>query len=212
MSHKLALLVIPFVVVTPWMVRNYRVFHHFVFMRDNLGLELAVSNNSCSDFRLAANVVGACFASNHPNEGVAEAQRVRDLGEYEYNQVRMREASAWIKAHPEPFFILTERRFVSFWFPSPSGNPFEARGTPYGVLVLWFATFASIPGLWWMWKRNRNAAGVILLWLLCFPPIYYVIQYDVRYRCPILWATFLPAGFLIVQLSKNMWKAFGPDS
>jgi hypothetical protein len=211
-GHKLALLIIPFLVVSPWLLRNYRTFHHFVFMRDNLGLELAVSNNLCADFRFVANEVGPCFASNHPNEGKAEAQRVRDLGEYEYNQVRMHEALSWIKTNPKAFLSLTERRFISFWFPSPTGNPFAARGTPYGILVWWFATFASIPGLWLMWKRNRNAAGIILLWLFFFPPIYYLVQYDVRYRCPILWATFLPAGYLIIELSKNMWTAFRPNS
>jgi hypothetical protein len=54
-----------------------------------------------------------------------------------------------------------------------------------------------------MWKKSRSAAGILALWLLLFPLIYYVIQFDLRYRFPILWVTLLLAGFLISEFVKG---------
>ncbi len=210
--QKLALLLLPFVIISPWLVRNYSVFGHFIFMRDNLGLELAVSNNACAAFSFKANELTMCFEEKHPNKGFAEAERVRQLGEYEYNRVRMREALDWIQHNPKTFFTITVQRAVAFWFPSPTGNPFEATATPRGILLGWFMVLLSLPGLWLMWKKNREATTIVLLWLLLFPPIYYVIQFDIRYRDPIVWATFLPAGFFIVEVAKGVWHAFRPQS
>ncbi len=207
-AQKLTLLIVPFLIISPWLVRNYRTFGHFIFMRDNLGLELAVSNNSCANFNFKANELLRCFEANHPNQGISEAERVLRLGEYEYNRVRMREAIEWIQHNPNRFFGLTVQRTVAFWFPSPNGNPFEATATPRGILLGWFMVMLSLPGLWLMWKNNREATAIVLLWLLLFPPIYYVIQFDIRYRDPILWATFLPAGFFIAEVGKGIWHAF----
>lgn len=87
------LLMVPVLVVLPWLARNYRVFHKPVFLRDNLGLELAVSNNPCATFSLDLNRERtACFTSNHPNESYEEALRVRTLGEPTYNEMRLHAA------------------------------------------------------------------------------------------------------------------------
>lgn len=211
-KQKLALLILPFLIISPWVVRNYRVFDHFIFMRDNLGLELAVSNNSCAGFSFKMNEFTGCFEANHPNKSELEAKKVRDLGEYEYNQVRLHEAVDWIKSNPRRFLSLTEQRVTAFWFPSPTGNPFDATDVPLGFLLGWLMVLLSLPGLWVMWRKNRQATAVVLLWLLLFPPIYYVVQFDLRFRNPILWAMFLPAGFFISELGKGVWYAFRPKS
>jgi hypothetical protein len=49
----------------------------------------------------------------------------------------------------------------------------------------------SVAGLFILYRRD------ILSWLVCliclglFPLIYYTVQYEYRYRYPILWVTFL---------------------
>jgi len=42
------------------------------------------------------------------------------------------------------------------------------------------------------------------LWLVFFPAVYYLIQFDPRYRHPILWATFMPAAYLLVSAAKRL--------
>jgi 4-amino-4-deoxy-L-arabinose transferase-like glycosyltransferase len=208
----LALLLIPAAVILPWLVRNYRVFNHFILIRDNLGLELAVSNNSCAPFWFWGSFHSDCFRNLHPDESLTEVEKVKELGEYTYNQQRLQEAITWIKANPSAFVNLSAERFVSFWFPTPTGNPFKDQRVSPQMLVIWFLALLSIPGLWLLWRRNRHSAGIILLWLALFPPIYYFIQYDVRYRYPILWATFLPGCFFITHMAEEVWKAFRPST
>lgn len=210
--QKLILLILPFLVISPWLIRNFTVFHHFIFVRDNLGLELAVSNNPCATFWFKSNEFSRCFEINHPNKGLDQAERVLQLGEYEYNQARLHEALEWIRGNPRRFAELTGLRIAAFWFPSPTGHPLSDSQMPPGVLVMWFMTLLSIPGLWLMWRKNANAAGIFALWLALFPLIYYIIQFDPRYRFPILWVVLLLAGFGIAELAKGVWHAFQAKS
>jgi len=209
-QQKLILLFLPFLIVAPWLIRNFVVFRHFIFVRDNLGLELAVSNNPCATFLAATNEFSRCFEINHPNKGLDQAEQVRQLGEYSYNQMRLHEAVEWIRGNPGRFAELTWLRIVAVWFPSPTRHPLADSGLPPGVPTVWFMTLLSIPGLWLMWKKSPSAAGILALWLMLFPLIYYIIQFDPRYRFPILWVTLLLAGFLIAQLAKGVWHAFRP--
>ena len=207
-EKTLALAAIPLLVISPWLIRNYKVFGHFVFIRDNLGLELAVSNNSCAPFWFWKNFHADCFRNLHPDESLAEAEKLRDSGEYAYNQARLREAFDWIRQNPGPFLKLSGQRFVAFWFPTPTGNPFSDQHVSAQMLVIWVLALMSIPGLWVLWRSHRNAAAIVMIWLVLFPPIYYFIQYDVRYRYPILWATFLPGCFFLTDLARGVWHAF----
>jgi hypothetical protein len=209
--RKLSFLaMVPLLIVLPWLIRNYRVFHKPVFVRDNLGMELAVSNNSCATFSLDLNREGECFKSSHPNESFEEASRVRELGEANYNQVRMREALSWIEGNRSQFSLLTWQRFVAFWFPNSTGNPLDEDEYSWSEWITYAFTLLSIPGLWVLWRNHRFAAVLFSLWLLFFPLVYYFIHFSPRYRHPILWATLLPGSYLIVTLLFKIGKKFAP--
>jgi hypothetical protein len=202
--QKLALIFIPFAVILPWVTRNYQVFHHFVPIRDNLGMELENSNNPCATFSFRNNRQADCY--NHPNESVAEAEKVRVMGEYAYNQAKSREAQTWIRDNPGKFSDLTKQRLLAFWFYSPGGNYFAGRNIPASILIIWLTMPLSAGGLWLLFKRDRNAAGICLAWLVLFPPIYYFIEFVPRYRYPILWASFLPASFFLTEVAQGIWQ------
>ena len=208
-KKKVLLLAIPFLIVSPWLIRNYRVFDHVVFIRDNFGLELAISNNPCARFWFKANQFSHCYA--HPNESAEEAEKVRAMGEYEYNQALQKEALSWIRSNPGRFATLTTQRLIAFWLPTPTGNPFHDQHVPWDMLIVWLLTLLSVPGLFLLFKKNATAAITCLLWLVFFPPVYYVIQFDGRYRYPILWATFIPACFFLIEMSRGVWRAFRGD-
>jgi hypothetical protein len=192
-SQKLAFVLIPFIVLTPWTIRNYNTFHHIFLIRDNLGLELGASNNPCAKFSDIANEDSQCFI--HPYEDDVEAQRIQQMGEHKYNQARLHEALSWIGSNPSRFLNLTVQRFVAFWFPNETGNPFTSQPETGGK-VFWILTLFSLPGLLLLWRVDRTGAGICLVWLVLFPPVYYLLQFDVRYRVPIMWATMLPAAFI----------------
>lgn len=193
------LLIVPVLVVFPWLVRNYRVFHKPVFLRDNLGLELAVSNNPCATFSMDLNrEQTACFTSNHPNESYDEALRVRTLGEPTYNQMRLHEATSWINNNRGQFLRLTAQRLVAFWFPNSTGNPLKQGHLSRSEWVTYGFTLLSVPGLLLLWRSRNRAAILFSLWLSLYPLMYYLTQYSPRYRHPILWATLLPGSYLVV--------------
>jgi len=70
--QTLVLGVIPILIVAPWMVRDVVVFHSPVLIRDNFGLELAVSNNPCASALFEANDQSGCWALTHPNYRIAQ--------------------------------------------------------------------------------------------------------------------------------------------
>jgi len=202
--RKIAVLgLLPLLVVAPWMVRNFLVFHHFVFIRDNVGLELAVSNNACASALFEDNDRSQCFAATHPNENYEEAMKVRQLGEVEYNRQRLAEAKAWILANPDGFARLTAQRFLAFWLPPKSEN--KGNGIIWRPIVVQAFTLLSLAGLFLLWKSGRAGAYVVALWMVFFPPIYYLVQFMDRYRYPIFWVTFLCGSYFLAEVMRGLF-------
>ena len=125
-SHLVVILV-PTVIVTPWLLRNYLVFDRFILVRDNLGLELAVSNSDRARFGMQDNFASGYFDEVHPNKSMKEAKKVLTYGEARYNELRLREALYWIRTHPTTFFKLCAKDV----------SPFGSRLRPRGRTLLW---------------------------------------------------------------------------
>lgn len=173
-------------IVSPWIARNYLRFGAFIFVRDNLGLELYAGNNSCAAPDLRANIESGCHATTHPNVNSAIAAQLAATGEVQFYHAKMRQALAWVESHRAAFLRLTAQRFRLFWFP-------EADHLWEAVLV-WIITALSIPGLWVIAQKNRCAACVIGATWLLFPLVYYVVPFEPRYRYPIYWTSLLASG------------------
>jgi hypothetical protein len=184
---------LPFAICAPWMIRNF-VMLGTPAIRDNLGLELYVSFNDCAPYGVRQSERQLCSTVLHPNDNLAEAAEVRRLGEYEYNRDRLHRALQWIAAHPSRSASLVAQRFWFFWFPSD----YEWRGyfdQRKRIWALHAMTLASIAGLILAFRRAPAAAYLFTLWLAAFPLIYYVVQFEARYRYPILWITWLLAAY-----------------
>ncbi|MBV8552003.1 MAG: hypothetical protein JOY54_11940 [Acidobacteriaceae bacterium] len=202
------LILIPALFIIPWITRNYVVLHRFVPLRDNFGLELAVSNNDCAPYGMLINIRDGCFNRVHPSRSFAEARRVRTLGEPRYNDVRLHEAAAWIKTHQSRFWQLTYQRALAFWFPYENGSMlltlhYERYRAAYAMIYT--LTILSIPGLFLLARSNRSLMVLFGIWLVLFPVPYYVIQYHFRYRMPILWITFLVGSLPLARIAETLW-------
>jgi hypothetical protein len=171
------------ILLVPWTLRNYKQFGKVFFMRDNLGLELDVSNSDDASPLFDLNIQAPSY--RHPHGSRAEAEKVLEMGEIAYNQERMQEAKAWIKTHPGRFLQLTLERVFYFWFP-PMQRMWQT-ATYVLITVLGFA------GVWAALRRKQMAVWLILSIWLTFPLIYYVIESYARYRYPMDW-TFLLMG------------------
>jgi hypothetical protein len=181
------LVVVMILLVLPWTGRNYFQFGKLFFMRDNLGLELSVSNNEFAKPLLDDNITAPKY--HHPGSSVAEAIKLQGMGEIAYNRERLGEALGWIEAHPAAFGKLTLLRVRYFWFPRMQ----RAWQTLfYGLLTLF-----GFCGAYRAVCRRELAALLILSAWLTFPLIYYLIESADRYRYPIDWMLLLCACYCL---------------
>ncbi len=171
--------------LAPWAARNYAALGQVVLVRDNFPLELYVSNNHLASVSMKESRAMRTF---HPNMSRTEADAVLRMGEGVYMKDRGRTALRWIISHPKEFASLTLGRVWRYWFPVVPSVRWQ------GWLVC-LVTVLSLPGLFRL-RRHR----LFLVVMLIAPLLYYVVQADLRYRLPYLWATLLAAGVTIVRV------------
>ena len=202
-------------------------------MRDNLGLELSLSNNDCAQFGISLNNLSGCDFKGNPNVNKDEAKKVLQLGEVEYNKLQSRDALRWIIDHPARFMKLTAMRFVVFWIPNESGKIFLITPTrlpavtpkPAGAAatgdstggppsrrleraVIYLMTLLSGIGLVILYRQDIESMAVCMSCLTIFPLIYYVVEFEDRYRYPVLWVTFLLGTLPITTFVRAIWQTW----
>ena len=178
--------------VAPWIARNYVRFGAFIFVRDNLGLELYTGNNPCAKPTMLEQISSGCHAQTHPNATAAIVAQLAAAGEVRFNQAKLHQAVQWIGANRSSFLILTARRFRQFWLPD-----LENRG---GGIPVWGITFAALMGFFVMVRKRRTFAWLIASTWVLFPLIYYVVPSEPRYSYPIYWTLLLAAGCALSEL------------
>jgi hypothetical protein len=178
--------------VAPWIAWNYMRFGAFVFVRDNLGLELYTGNNPCAEPTLQQEIDSGCHAHTHPNPTAAIAAELAAQGEVRFNRAKLHRALQWISANRSQFMLLTARRVRQFWLPDLD-NPWEK-------IPAWAVTVLALIGFCVTARKNRMYAWLIgSAWAL-FPLIYYVVPSEPRYSYPIYWTLLLAAGCALSPL------------
>ncbi len=205
-GSQVAMILLPAIIVAPWLIRNYTVFHQFVPVRDNFGLELSVSNNDCARFGIQRNMNSGCFEQLHPNANIDEARKVLEEGEPAYNERKLRETERWILHNPVRFAKLSAMRFAVFWLPTDTTSFFgpERRLERF---MIYGMTLLSLPGLLMLYRTDARSAAVCACCLALFPLIYYIVQFEYRYRYPILWVTFLLGALPIAVVVERVYES-----
>jgi hypothetical protein len=170
-----------------WTARNYQVFGHLFFIRDDAGMAIASSNLDCAKALVADNIASGCFATIHPTANPSILAQLRKQGEYDFSARQMRSTVQWIRSHPARFARLTVERIVYFWFPL---EHFDKRVLVNGI-VMSLATVLSFLSI--LWRRSLGFA-ILAGGLTCFPAIYYIAQLEQRYRYPVFWMSVLLAS------------------
>jgi cell shape-determining protein MreD len=188
-----------FLVLFLWAGRNYLQLGTFA-ARTGMGISLNLSNNDCAQSSLIENASNGCDQSHQPNANISEAQLMRSMGEAAYDRKRGSDAMSWINSHPKRFSVLCIERFRDFWFPPFDEDLYYRQENLFYSPAIWLATALSIPGLALMIKRREPVSWFVLAVLIVYPAMYYVNISDVRYRYPVLWLSFLPAGYFLCQI------------
>lgn len=193
-------------ILSPWILRNYHTFGHLFFIRSNFGLEFKLSNHDGASPLLEVNEGTEYFYRNHPFWNHTEADRVKSLGEIEYNRQALQSALTWIKNRPASFLKLTLERFVFFWF-MPGWPPFKA-------LILFPLVLLAVWGAFRMIQCHPVAGATLAMVPLLFPVVYYFVQVSNRYRLPMYWTLYFFASYALISLrdKKRQTEGTAPKS
>jgi hypothetical protein len=182
--------VIFFLVLSPWIIRNYEVFGHFVFLRDDFGLQLRLGNWKDAD--------GLLMAYLQPSQNKLEFEKFQRMGELSYSADCKRLAVEWIRQNPGRFVVISLKRFFYFW----NGVPRETSSlAPVDFRSSLFLA-SSVLGLWGLGRalrQKRRGAWLFAGLLLTYPTTYYFVFVNARYRHAIEPELFTLAVFLIFE-------------
>ena len=170
--------------LSPWMIRNAMVFHRFIPMRDNMGLETWVGNNG-HDLRWTDD-------QDHPLHDRVELADYNSMGELAYMDRKAQQAGTYIHGHPALYAWMCVRRAVFIWTGYWSFDreylalePMDPANIPFATCL----TLLGILGLLVAWREAPNEAirygGVLFL----FPIMYYFSHpepYDLRPLDPLM--------------------------
>jgi 4-amino-4-deoxy-L-arabinose transferase-like glycosyltransferase len=171
-------LVILLLCVTPWTIRNYRVFGRFVFIRDNLPLELYEANNGVSS--------GLWTRGEHPGNDPQAMRRFQELGEIRFMDEKKRELNEFIREHPGELLRFTLERVWYFWVAPPQAtivagyDLWVARHVEFLLAALF-----AFAGLVLTFLRKNRYRWLLAPFLFVYPLPYYLVNPFPKYKAPI---------------------------
>jgi len=169
-----------FVVLSPWIVRNYQTFHQFIPVRSGLGLELYIGNNGYS-----TRWVNSALHPNHSDAELAEYERV---GEVAYMEHKRQQALDYIQAHPAWFARMTLRRALYIWTGYWSLDRAYLKDEPLDPPNIFVATTLSVLallGLRRAFRLNRAIAVRFAIVFAFYPLVYYMSHPETYYFRPV---------------------------
>ncbi|HTW31733.1 MAG TPA: glycosyltransferase family 39 protein [Candidatus Sulfotelmatobacter sp.] len=167
-------------VMSPWLVRNYEVFHQFIPVRSGFGLELYIGNNGYSERWVNSAI--------HPNHSDAELSEYEHDGEIAYMHHKLEQGKAYIASHPGWFVWMTARRIVYMWtgyWSFDRGYLKEEPLDPPNIFVDTTMSILGLFGLWRLFQRGSPLAMRFAIVLFFFPLTYYISHPETYYFRPV---------------------------
>lgn len=201
-KNLIQVLMIASILPCAWMVRNFIVFHQFVFIRSGLGLELS---RGIRDYELVADKPASL-----PNRNSVELKKYQQMGELVYMQSRLDEALQWIQENPAEYGKRFANRIIAYW----TGYRVSQIYLFYGRFELIKRIFFSLPvvgillSLFVLKKKDVLLVNSILA---LYPVVYYMTHVELRYRQPLepLLCGLL-IGALAAMCERIVWRTVDP--
>lgn len=183
--------------LAPWTYRNWRVFHQFVPLRANLGVELYLGNGP--------GATGLLMEYDHPFQAPDQLRLYRRMGEIAYAKYRGALAKRVIAADPGRFALLSLKRLYYFWFSVPHPGD-EGPVNEYGRNINFqFTSIAGLFGLVLALRRRVPAAWLFFWAFLLLPLTYYFVTVHARFRHP-LEPLIDILGVYLFQSAEKTWR------
>lgn len=183
LSWKIPMLAAAFsaiAILSPWIVRNYELFHRFIPVRSGFGLELYIGNNGYSQRWVNSSL--------HPNHNDAELSEYERFGEIAYMDHKLQQAKSYIRAHPDWFAWVTCRRVLYMWTGYWSFDRAYLKEEPLdppNIFLDSTMTVLGLLGLWRVFKRDSGMGWRFAIVLIFFPMAYYISHPETYYFRPV---------------------------
>lgn len=165
-------------VISPWFIRNERVFHEFIPFRDNFNLALRVGN--IGDTRHMLTLQAGPWLND------AEWNEFQKYGEIAYMEEKGSAAADYISVHRREYVGNCVRRAIfvwtRFWYLDARdllGFPPE----PAEIFLYTGMTILALLGLRDAFRRTPYGAAYVIV-MIFFPVTYYVTSLEPWYRYP----------------------------
>jgi hypothetical protein len=162
--------------VAPWTIRNYRVFHKFIPIRGNFGVEFHLGNTP--------DALGNWQVWLHPSQNILEFRSYQRMGEPAYVRSKLEQTLQFVHDRPGRFAYLTFAHFIYYWAGPPHAERYPGM---YEAKTFLFLT-SSVLAFWGLLialRQRLPGAELYLLLLLTYPAVYYITFPHPRYRHPI---------------------------
>lgn len=164
--------------ITPWTLRNIHTFGRFIFVRDNLALELHEANNEES--------AGLWTRTEHPGNDPVAMRRFQELGEIAFMDEKRQQVAEFVREHPGTFALFTLERVWYFWAAPPQATlvtGYDLRFVRHTAFLL--AAISAFAGLVVLLRRKNRHRWLLAPFLLIYPLPYYLVNPFPRYKHPI---------------------------
>lgn len=165
------ILVLAYLITVPWNLRDVHNYGTVMFVRNNMYLELYVSNTPGIGLSLQENTELPGY--QHPIENQRERRLLRTLHDPAYQDFCRKRFLASVEASPLDFLMRSIRRAGLYWFSPYSSRAIAILNALYTLIGLGAFLYLAL-------QRSRIISLLLPLWLL-LPVPYYLIQHDVRY-------------------------------
>jgi 4-amino-4-deoxy-L-arabinose transferase-like glycosyltransferase len=157
--------------VSPWLIRNERVFGRPVFFRSNFWFEFHLGNYHFSN--------GLGFSGKHPIANPAELKKYASMGEMGYLDYYEADSLRFVREYRSEFLELTLHRVLWFW--DGTSLLYQAREW-WKPWEFWPLSFTGWLGLLFVLTRRPRGWLLFAAALLIYPLPYYFVYPVSKYR------------------------------
>jgi len=169
-----------FVVVSPWFLRNYNTFHRFIPFRSTFWMIFWEGNTGdMSDL----------FPDwTNPAHNETEMEAYRLLGEIGYVDQKKQASMDFLRRYPGLYIRLVAKRFIYTWTGFWSLRKDYLAAEPFTfphIALTTTLTALFLVGAWRAMHFNPDGTLPLLLVLASYPLVYYIAHSGAEYRHPI---------------------------
>jgi 4-amino-4-deoxy-L-arabinose transferase-like glycosyltransferase len=157
--------------VSPWLVRNERVFGRPVFFRSNFWFEFHLGNYHYSN--------GLGFSGKHPTANAVVLKEYAAMGEMGFIDYYKKDALRFVRQYPAEFLNLTRNR--TWWFWDGTSLPYQTREW-WRPWEFWPLSLGGWLGLLFVLTRRPRGWLLLSAALLVYPVPYYFVYPVAKYR------------------------------